>query len=244
VTDIFHEVEEEVRRERLEQFWKNYSDYVFAAAALVIIAVAGFELWRVYDQKQRIKASSEYMYATEMLRAGQSNLAVDLYEKLAKTAPGGYAAVARLHEADALLGAGNRADGIALYRQIAAGSDPYLGAIARVHTAWAIVDQAPESEVKALLDPISAASSAWNPMVREILAYADFRAGNTGAAIAEYESLAADKNAPDGVRQRAQVLASFLKAGGGANFGTVPPPPHPAQTPGAITAGAGGPPSK
>jgi hypothetical protein len=244
VTDIFHEVEEEVRRERLEQFWKNYSDYVIAGAALVVIAVAGFELWRVYDQKQRIRASSEYTYAAEMLRAGQSNLAADLFEKLAKTAPGGYAAVSRLQAADALINAGNRVDGIALYKQIAAGNDPNLGAIARIHAAWAIADQAPEAEVKALLDPISAPASAWSPMVREILAYADIRAGKTDAAAAEYESLAADKNSSDGVRQRAQVMATFLKAGAGANYGTVPPPPLPAPTPGAAPAGAGGPSSK
>ena len=237
MTDIFHEVEEDVRRERLEQFWKKYSDYVIAGAALLIIAVAGFELWRVYDQKQRIKASSEYAYAAQMMRAGQSSLAADLFSKLSKSAPGGYAAVSRLHEADALMSAGNRADALAAYKQFAAGSDPYLAAVARIHAAWAIADEAPEDELKAMLDPISANGSPWSPMVREILAYADIRAGKVSAAAAEYESLAADKDAPDSLRQRAQVLASFLKAGGGANFGTVPAPPHPAQTPGAIPAG-------
>jgi hypothetical protein len=244
VTDIFQEVEEDVRRERLEQFWKKHGDYVIAGVAIVIIAVAGLQLWRVYDQKQRIKASEEYVAAAQMLQSGQSNIAAEMFAKLAKSAPGGYATVSRLQEADALLSAGNRADAIALYKQIAAGNDPYLGAIARIHAAWVIVDQVPRSEVKALLDPLSATGKAWSPMVLEILAYADYRAGNSNAAIAEYVSLAADRDAPGGSRQRARAMALFLKAGGGRNFGTVPEPPHPAQTPGANPAGAGGPPSK
>ena len=75
MTDIFREVEEDVRRERLEEFWKNYSDYVIAGVALVIIAVAGLQLWRVYEQRQRIKASNEYAVAAEMVRSGQSAIA-------------------------------------------------------------------------------------------------------------------------------------------------------------------------
>jgi hypothetical protein len=244
VTDIFQEVQEDVRRERLEQFWKNYSDYVIAGVALVIIAVAALQLWRVYEQKQRIKASNEFAEASEMLRSGQSTIAADLFGKLAKTAPGGYAEISRLQQADAMLSAGNRADAIALYKQIAAGNDPTLGAIARIHVAWAIADEAPKADVKALLDPLSASGSAWNPMVREILAYADYRAGDVGVATTEFESLIADKDAPDGVRQRAQIMALFLKAGGSANVGTVPEPPHPARSPGANPAGARGSPSK
>ncbi len=244
MTDIFHEVEEDVRRERLEQLWKKYGDYAIAGVALIVIAVAGLQLWRVYDQKQRIKASSEYMAAAQMLRSGQSNVAAEMFAKLAKIAPGGYADLSRLQEAEALMSTGNRTDALAIYKQIAAGNDPHLGAIAKIQTAWAIVDQVPAQEVKAQLAPLNTPGSAWAPMAREILAYADYRAGHAKAAAGEYESLAANKDAPDGVRQRARVMALFLKAGGGENFGTVPEPPNPAQAPGASPSGAGGQPSK
>jgi hypothetical protein len=243
VTDIFQEVEEDVRRERLEKFWKKNSDYIIAGVALVIIAVAGVELWRVYSQNQRIKASSEYAVAAEMARSGQSTFAANLFGKLAKTAPGGYAAVSQLAEADALSSAGNRTDATALYRKIAAGNDPYLAAIARIHLAWVIVDDSSKADVKALLDPVRASGKAWDPMVREILAYADVRAGDTKEAESEYQALVADKEVPSGVRERAQIMALFLKAGGGANYGTVPVPPQPAQAP-AANPPAGGPPSK
>jgi hypothetical protein len=244
VTDIFQEVEEDVRRERVEQLWKKYSDYIYAGGALLIIAIAGFELWNVYEKNQQVRASEQYLAASSMLDAGQSTLAAEMFGKLVKTAPGGYAAVSRLMEADALMRAGNRADAVALYKQIAGGSDPYLGAVARIHAAWALVDDEPEADVKALLDPVSAAGPAWNPMVREILAYADYRAGNVNGAINGYESIAADKTAPDGSRQRADIMVQFLKSGGERNFGYVPPLIPTAPKPGATPAGPGGLPSK
>jgi hypothetical protein len=245
VTDIFREVEEEVRRERLEQLWKKYSDYIIAGVALVVIAVAGFELWRIYQQKQLIKASDEYTAAVQLGAAGQSAQAAELFSRLTANAPGGYRAVSRLQQADAMMAADNRVDAIALYRQISSGSDPYLGAIAKIHLAWALADQAPRSEIETLLAPLSSAANAWSPLAREILAYLNCRDGETNAAISQYQSIVADPNTPQALRQRALIMAGFLRAGGDKNYGTVPAPPvSAAQKPGVNPAGVGGPPSK
>ena len=57
MTDIFREVEEDVRRERFEKLWKQYGDYVVALAALLVIGAAGYQLWRYYEARQIAKAS-------------------------------------------------------------------------------------------------------------------------------------------------------------------------------------------
>lgn len=245
MTDIFREVEEDVRRERIEQLWKKHGDYIIAGAALVIIAVAGFELWRVYEQKQLIKASDEYTAALQLSGAGQPAQAAELFAKLAADAPGGYRAVSRLQQADASMAAGNRADAIALYREISAGGDPYLAAIAKIHLGWALVDQSPRAEIETLLSPLPDSGNAWSPLAREIIAYADYRAGDLNSAAKQYQSIAADQNSPDRLRQRALLMAGFLKAGGDRSYGTVPPLPAPsAPALGGHPAAAGGSPAK
>ena len=226
MTDIFHEVEEEVRRERLEKIWKEYGDYIIGAVALIIMAVAAFELWRVYEQKQRTKASEGYLAATQIMQSGQAAYAAQIFAQIARTAPSGYAKVARVQEADALLTGSKRTEAIALYREIIAGNDPELAAVGRIHLAWALVGQVPRPEIDALLAPLSAPGNAWSAMAREILAYEDYSGGNLAVAIKEYESLAADSGNPEGVRQRAKIMAMFLKAGGEKNYGTVPQPPQ------------------
>jgi len=37
VTDIFHEVDEEVRREQLKKLWERFGGYIIAACVLVVI---------------------------------------------------------------------------------------------------------------------------------------------------------------------------------------------------------------
>jgi hypothetical protein len=231
VSDIFREVEEDVRRERYAQLWKRYGDYIIAAIALVILAAAGFQLWRYYEHKARMKASQEYAAAQSLLQANRADQAATAFAKLADSAPGGYAAVARLQNADALMESGNKKEAVALYKRIAAGDDPLLAAVARIREAWAIVDKTPRLQMETLLAPLTDPTSPWRFMAREILAYSDYHAGKMAAAEKQFAGLAKDDKAPIGVRQRANAMASFLKAGGDKNYGSVPPmaKPQPAK---------------
>jgi hypothetical protein len=225
VTDIFREVEEDVRRERFEKLWKQYGDYVIALAALLVIGAAGYQLWRYYEARERAKASDEYTAAQQLIDARQSVQAAAIFAKLAKDAPGGYAEVSQLQQADALLAAGKKDDAVALYKKIAGGSDELLAAVARIRTAWAIVETTPRLELETLLAPLTDPTSPWRPMAREILAYSDYHMGATKEALAAYAGLAADKDAPMGVRQRSDAMATFLRGGGDNDYGTLPKAP-------------------
>jgi hypothetical protein len=226
VTDIFQEVEEDVRRERFEKIWKQYGDYIIAGVATIVIAVAGFKLYERYEEQQRLKASALFNTAQQAMESGNGAAAASTFGQIAKTAPSGYAQIARLAQADALFTAGNRADATAIYREVIAKDKAYLGDVARIRLAWAMVDTAPRSETETTLGPLTAPTSAWRFMAREVLAYADYHAGATAQAMREYKSLADDAGAPAPVRGRANAMASFLAAGGTKDFGSVPKPPQ------------------
>jgi len=232
--DFFREVEEEVRRERLAKIWKDYGDYITAAAALLILGAAGFQLWRYHENQERAKASVQYLSAMQVLDGGQPRAAAETFARLSKDAPGGYARLSELQAADAMLASGNKSEAITIYRRIAAGDDETLAAIARIRAAWATVDDKPKSEIAALLAPLRQSGSPWRPLASEVLAYADYRAGQAGAAISEFRKLTTNPDAPAALKQRATAMATFLEAGGDRDLGTVPEPltPKPAAAPG------------
>jgi hypothetical protein len=234
VTDIFQEVEEDVRRERLEKLWKQYGDYVFVAVAAVAIGVAGYKLWDRYELQQKYNAAKTFTAAQEAADAGNANSAAQTFAKLSKTAPGGYAALSKLAEANSLMMAGNRTGALQLYKEIADKGEAPLADVARIRAAWAMVEFAPRSEIEPLLAPINNDQSEWRTMAREILAYADYRAGALQQAQKEFQALADDKNVPRTMHQRVDAMATFLKAGGDKNAGTVPQqkPEAPAGTQG------------
>ena len=236
MSDIFREVEEDVRRERLEKLWKQYGDYVIAGVAVIVVGVAGFKLWQHYEAQQLAKASVAYTTAMGMSDRGKSGEAAQAFANLVKSAPSGYSMTARLAEADALLAAGKTADAVALYKSIADKDDTELGELARVRAAWALADTSSKSDLQSLLAPLLDDKSSWRFMAREILAYCDFRDKSLMAAQTEYQSLARDPATPATLRQRATAMVSLIRAGGAADYGTVPPLPKPqAAAPGAKT---------
>lgn len=224
MSDIFQEVEEDVRRERFEKLWKQYGDYVFVAVAAIAIGVAGYKLWDRYQLQQKYSAAKTFTAAQEAADAGNSTNAAQTFAKLVKTAPGGYAALAKLAEANSLMMAGNRTGALQLYKEIADKGQAPLADVARIRAAWAMVEFAPRSEIEPLLAPVNNDQSEWRYMAREILAYADYRAGALEQAQKEFQALADDKNVPRTLHQRVDAMATFLKAGGDKNAGSVPQP--------------------
>jgi len=225
VSDIFREVEEDVRRERLEKWWKKYGDYVIAGVSVIAIGVGGYKLWQHYELQQRLKYSSEYQSAIQLAESGQDKQAADAFAGIAKHAPSGYELVARLSQANALLAEGKRNQAIAIYMDVAKQKHDGLGNVARIRAAWAQADALSSADLKKLLDPLLQSDTSWRFMAREILAYRDYRDGKIQVAQKDYQSLADAADAPSSLRDRASAMATLLRTTGGENYGTVPPPP-------------------
>jgi hypothetical protein len=230
VSDIFREVEEDVRRERFEKLWKAYGTYVIAALVLLFAGIGGYQLWQRHDQQEREKISDTLVAAQ---RISNPQAAASAFVDLSRTAPKGYSAVARLSEAGAMLMSGQRNEAIDLYKQIASSDSGPIGSVARLRAAWALAETASRGDLAELLKPLDQPGNAWRENAEEILAYADYRAMDTKSALTRYSLLALDPEAPDALRARAKAMAAFLKTGGAVTYGSVPadavPPPQAAN---------------
>ncbi len=239
MSDIFREVEEDVRREKLEKFWKAYGDYVIALAAVIVIGIAGFELWQRYEATQRDKASVAF---TAAQRISNPKAAAEAFAEIVKTAPKGYRLLAQLEQASSMLASGQRDRAIALYNEVAEEDHGPTGAVARLREGWARADTASRADLETLLAPLRDPSSAWKQLADEILAYSDYHNNQIPKAADEFNALANDANSPPQLRTRAHAMAAFLKQGGAKDFGTVPPPVA-VPAPGAVAAPPAGAPA-
>lgn len=222
MSDIFHEVEEEVRREELAKLWKRYGDYIIAAVAVLVLGVAGYKLWQSYEARQTLKASNEYLAAMNLGESGSTANATAAFSQIARSAPSGYSETAKLAEADMLAEAHKIPEAVALYKTIASQHNDEIGDVARLRAAWAQADSASCADQQAILKPLSDPASAWRYMANEIIAYCDFRDGQMKKAESEFEALRKDTTAPQALRGRAGAMAQLIRAGG--DYGTVPPP--------------------
>lgn len=221
MSDIFQEVEEDVRRERYEKLWKQYGNYIIALAVLIVAAVAAWQVWQRYDLSQRQRVSDEMQKADQVATSGNYVTAETQLSPLAKSAPGGYADLAKFRLAGVYLAEGKRDQSVDLLRQLTATSDPILSSAARLRLAWTLADASPKADLVTLLQPLMAKDNPWRFAAAEVIAYVDLKDGNRNQAITEYQQLAQDAAAPQTLRQRAGGISEFLKAN---PQGSVAPP--------------------
>ena len=56
MSDIFREVDEEVRRDQAVQLWRKYQNYVIAAALIVVAATGAWKGFAAYKMHQAEEA--------------------------------------------------------------------------------------------------------------------------------------------------------------------------------------------
>jgi len=217
VSDIFHEVEEDVRRERLEKLWKRYGNYFIATAAVLVIGVAGYQIWQQWDKSRRQAASDQFHTAELMAQQGRVAEAENAFARIAQDGPSGYATLAKFDQAGLLLAEGKGDQAIALYTTLSQLDDPQLSGAARIRIAWAKADYAPRPEIEKVLAPIDSATNPWRFPAQEVLAYVTLRDGPRDAAIKAYQALADATQAPANLRERAQAVAEYLTANPNGN---------------------------
>ena len=215
MTDIFHEVDEEVRRERLQKLWDRYSIYIIGLAVLI---VAGIAAWRGYDwwiAKQAAAAGAQFEQALTLSEQGKHTEAEQAFAKIAAEAPAGYRALARLRAA-AELAQTKPADAVKAYDQMAAdGSlDQPLQDLAALRAAMLLADSAPLAEMEKRLAPLIEPGRSFRASARELLALSAWQNHDVAAARKYIDMLTADAETPPGARARAEVLSALIAADG------------------------------
>ena len=215
MSDIFSEVDEEVRREQLKKLWERYGNYVVAAVFLVIAAVAA---WRGYDYwqtRRAAQAGAAYDAAARLSDEGKHAEAEAAFAKLVTDGTAGYRLLARLREAAEISQRDPKA-AIAAYDQIAAETkgQPLVSELAAIRAAFLLVDTARLDEMTQRLEPLTQPSGVFRHTARELLALSAWRNHDTPAMRRWTEAAKNDPEAPSGVRSRMDVLASLLPEAG------------------------------
>lgn len=211
MADIFQEVQDDLRRDRLKAFWDRYGTAVVAVMVLVVAVVGGWRGWQYYEGRQAAAAGDRYQAAAQLAEDGKTAEARAAFAAIAADAPAGYRAIARLREADEAAKA-DKAAALKLYQAIAndGGADADLRSAARARGAYVAVDAGTREDVKALADPLAAANGAWSTLAREALGLAAYKAGDMADARRQFEAVVADADAPGSVRQRADFMLAVL----------------------------------
>lgn len=218
MVDVFSEVDEQLRAERLRSFMQRAVPAFVAALVLTVLAVAGVQGWQMFQASQTAKAAHAYQDALDLVAKGDDAKAFQQFDELAKHG-GAYQALALMQQGGIRVDQNKAAEGAALFDKAAAASkNPLVSDIAALKSAYAVMDTATLAQLEAKLTPLTVAGRPYRVQAREALALARLANGKTAAAKSDLVAIANQIDTPDSARQRAQAIISLIDSGGGAGL--------------------------
>jgi hypothetical protein len=215
VSDIFREVDEEVRREQFQKLWDRYQNYVIAAAVLIVLAVAGWRGSEWWATKKAMEAGAGFEEAIVLSEGGKHAESESAFAKIAAEGTAGYRDLARLRQA-AELAQRDPKSAIAAYEAVAADRSvgPVLRDLAALRAGALLIDQGAFAEAGKRLEPLAAADRPFRHTARELLALAAWRSGDAAAAKRWFDMILTDPQTPPATRSRVEMLMALIAAEG------------------------------
>jgi hypothetical protein len=211
VSDIFREIDEELRRDNLLKLWSRYGRHIVVLVVLVLVAAGSIVAWRDHQLSERRAQSMRYSSALSLVRDGKDAEAAKVFAVIAPEG-GGYAKLASFEEAELLAKSGDRKGAAAAYDRIAetGGLDPVFRQLA---TLLSVMQGLPDTDPHSVIDrlaPMTSPGNPWRSTALELTAAARLKAGDKSGALDVYKTLADDLAAPQGTRARAAEMAAAL----------------------------------
>jgi hypothetical protein len=240
VVDIFEEVDEHLRSDRLAVLARRYLPWIGGVLVLALAIALGVWGYTSYQQKNTEAASQAYSDGLDKLSQGDFDAAYAKFGAAAALHTKGYQALALMQQAGVRMDQKRVPEAVALFDQAAAAtSNPVIADSARLKSAFAVLDTAPFGQVEARLKPLTDSDRPFHALAREALGMAKLNAGRAQDALSDFQVLTLMADAPQDVRERAQAAITLIKAGTASGLpATVkaalvlpPPPPQPAAPP-------------
>ena len=207
MSDIFQEIDEDLRQDKAARLWKAYGKYLVSLAIFIILAIAGYRFIEHRNEENREQASELYELASEAGRSGDKNAAIELFSDDRFDETIGYAIISKFKKA-ALAKSNNDLEGMAIVlKEIITNEEipRYLRDLARLKLFASDNDNNISQ-----LDALIAGDGAWKFLALELKGGIELEGGNLKKARSIFEELTNGANTPNNLRRRTSEILKAL----------------------------------
>jgi len=209
MADIFDEINEELKQDRMAALWQRYGKYLIAVVVAIVAGVSLSQGYSYYTTQRDARAADAFF---------QAILADDVTSSLETAAPElneGYALLAEFRSAAALAQDGKAAEAEQRYLALAERTDAeqIYRDLALLLSVMHAPQTADAADLQARLEPLASASSSLQGLALEQMVALDLRRGDSAAAIEKLNRLVALTDIPTSLRQRAAQILNVVSEG-------------------------------
>jgi len=222
ITETFvREVDEDLRRDRIRDFFKENGTWLVLGLILFLAASGGIIWYQQYRAQRAEKHVEQLAEIYKNIGVGNTSKVPQQLDDLSSADSKAVRASALFTRAAFALQQNDEKLAIATFKKIADDSslpDAYRNAALLRQTALEF-DQLQPQQVVARLAPLTKTGDPWFGSAGEMTALAIIKEGKNKEAGQLFASIAKDKTVPDSIRNRAIQISGSLGADAGAALG-------------------------
>lgn len=209
---FLREVDEELRRDQMRDFWTRRGLVVLALVIIGLAAFGGWLFWQHRQTTQQEQQGERFSTALDDIGAGQREKAVPVFADLAKEGTPGYRAMAKMMQADLALEKDQLPAAAAIFGEIAADTTvpQSVRDLALIRQTSAQFDTLPPAQVVNRLKSLAVKGNPWLGSAGEMVAISYLKLGQRDKAGATFQLIAQGEGVPETLRSRAVQMAGVL----------------------------------
>ena len=211
MVDILDEIDDEIKQDKVFQWWKRYGPYVLGLLGAVIFGFAGYYGWLGYKESKIEERSQQFAQAVELRNQGDEEGAARALARVADTSDS-YAMLASFERAKSLVNLGNIDDAVAVYDKVA--NDKSVDSLYRdLATVFSVMQQLDKGDAEALsnrLSPLAGEGKPFRFAAMELTALLAIRSGDVDKAQKLFSELKDQEGLPGQMKARAEEYLTAL----------------------------------
>jgi len=209
--DIFKEVDEELREERLTKIWKRIGPYVIGILSGTIIITSAVIGYREYDETQRQNWGVQFAEAMNLSEEGNWQESLDLFETLTEKTNLGYKTLSLFQAASLYARNGNKEKALEIYQSLENKAlDENFRDLATLMLIYLQFDNADPEILEKRIEKLASKGNPWYYNAVELKGFLFAKQKNKEKQIEIFNILSKDNKAPEGVRTRANDMLAIL----------------------------------
>ena len=213
MSDVFQEVDEELREEKYKSIWRKYKYYVIGGVILFVLGIAANAFWKDYNLKEINDRSERFFTALEMAQEDKVN-AITLLEEFASKEEKNAkynVLIARFSEAAIRRSEKDFNGALVIYESLANNNiSDFYADYAKLSSVEMLIALNNKKEARLILDNLINNSSDLKYIAMEYLGYIEIDEGNFSKARTIFINITEEASSSVNMKNRSREVLSIL----------------------------------
>lgn len=213
MVDIFNEIDEELRRDKLSRFWGRHAGKVLLLLLIAVIVTGALSYRQYQINNAGNEAATRLNSINKLAKDGKNDDVEKTLQELSTSKAHGYQLMARLRLA-AEVGKRDVVEGVKAFKALAADAalPQNVRDFATLRAVMLNLDTASFQETRTAIGALDASTHALRNSAREILGLAAFKEGLMDEAGRYFDLIQIDPQATPSMRSRVEVYSELVRA--------------------------------